>query len=93
MRFIGVSYDGAMGGLLAGIEPRIKAFALVVGNGGLVSHNTRHAKPIGRLANLSKSRQQRWLKAMQEIESLNYIGRTSAQQLFQSALWDQFIPR
>lgn len=38
--YIGVSYGGAMGGLLAGVEHRISAYALVVGDGGLVTHST-----------------------------------------------------
>jgi cephalosporin-C deacetylase-like acetyl esterase len=36
--YIGYSYGAAMGGLLAGIEPRIKAYGLMVGDGGLVNH-------------------------------------------------------
>jgi uncharacterized protein len=36
----GVSYGGALGALFVGIERRIKAAVLVVGDGGLVSHYT-----------------------------------------------------
>ena len=45
--YIGYSYGAAMGGLLAGIEPRIKAYGLMVGDGGLVNHFTDEGKPIG----------------------------------------------
>src|SRR5688572_20947142 len=38
--YVGVSYGGAMGALFVGIERRINAAALVVGDGGLVSHFT-----------------------------------------------------
>lgn len=35
--YIGYSYGAAMGGLLAGVEFRIKAYGLMVGDGGLVN--------------------------------------------------------
>jgi len=38
--YLGISFGGAMGALFAGVERRIKAAALVVGDGGLVSHFT-----------------------------------------------------
>src|SRR5262245_59065016 len=36
----GVSYGGAMGALVAGVEPRFKTLILTVGDGGLVNHFT-----------------------------------------------------
>ncbi len=45
--YIGYSYGAAMGGLLAGIEPRIKAYGLMVGDGGLVNHFTDESEPVG----------------------------------------------
>src|SRR3712207_3153989 len=38
--YLGISYGGAMGALFVGIERRINAAVLVVGDGGLVSHFT-----------------------------------------------------
>ena len=40
LAYVGVSYGAAMGGLLAGVEDRLKAYVLAVGDGGLVSHFT-----------------------------------------------------
>jgi cephalosporin-C deacetylase-like acetyl esterase len=40
LAYYGVSYGAAMGGLLAGVEHRLKAYVLAVGDGGLVSHFT-----------------------------------------------------
>lgn len=37
LAYVGRSYGGAQGGLLAGVETRIKAYVLIVGDGGLVS--------------------------------------------------------
>ena len=36
--FIGISYGASMGGLLAGVEDRIKAYVLTMGDGGLVEN-------------------------------------------------------
>ena len=36
--FIGISYGASMGGLLAGVESRIKAYVLAMGDGGLVEN-------------------------------------------------------
>jgi uncharacterized protein len=40
LAYVGISYGAAMGGLLAGVEDRITAYVLAVGDGGLVSHFT-----------------------------------------------------
>ena len=37
--YAGGSYGGAQGGLLSGVETRIKAYVLVVGDGRAVRHN------------------------------------------------------
>ena len=43
--YLGVSYGGAMGGLFAGVEHRLRTAVLVVGDGGLVSHFTLTSDP------------------------------------------------
>ena len=50
--YLGVGYGGAMGGLLAGIEDRVAAFVLDVGDGGLVSHFTGAEDADGPLSQL-----------------------------------------
>ena len=63
--YVGVSYGGAMGGLLAGVETRIKAYALVVGDGGLVSHFTGpNDSNNGYLNSLPPEQVKRWLALM-----------------------------
>ena len=69
--YFGVSYGGAMGGLLAGIEDRIAAFVLDVGDGGLVSHFTGADDADGPLSQLPPARRTRWLDAMRPIEPLS----------------------
>jgi dienelactone hydrolase len=90
---LGVSYGAAMGALLAGVEPRIIAAVLAVGDGGLVSHLSstvnRHY-----LRRFPAKRRQRWLELMQPIEPLRFVGRAAPGSLFfQSARRDPYVPR
>jgi dienelactone hydrolase len=90
--YFGVSYGGAMGGLLAGIEDRIAAFVLDVGDGGLVAHFTGAEDADGPLSQLPPARRGRWLDAMRPIEPIKWIGRADAPILFQSARNDELVP-
>lgn len=91
--YAGVSYGGAMGGLLAGIERRIKAFALVVGDGGLIAHFTGPEDANGALARLGKGRRERWLAAMGPIEPMIWVsGAAPAELLFQNGEIDRLVP-
>jgi dienelactone hydrolase len=90
--YFGVSYGAAMGGLLAGVEHRIAAFVLRVGDGGLVEHfGTRHDKG-GWLPPMSPTRHERWLAAMRPIEALRWVRRATAPLLFQSGRKDDIVP-
>jgi hypothetical protein len=90
--YIGYSYGAAMGGLLAGIEPRIKAYGLMVGDGGLVNHFTHDHGPIGGLEQFGPPRRDEWLKAMESIEPIHYVGHASPSALFfQNARFDRLV--
>jgi dienelactone hydrolase len=90
LAYVGHSYGGAMGGLLAGVEKRLKAYALVVGDGGLVSHVTASRDPD--FARLSRQARERWLAAMEPIEPLRFVGRASpAHLLFQNGYRDRLV--
>lgn len=93
LAYIGYSYGAAMGGLLAGIEPRIKAFGLMVGDGGLISHFTdADGKPSVELNRLSEEERQAWLELMQPIEPIRFVGHATPSHLFfQNALRDQAV--
>ena len=69
LAYVGSSYGGAMGGLLAGVEDRIKAYALEVGDGGLVTHFSG-AMIMGLPDQVRRDR----LAAMWPIEPLHYVG-------------------
>jgi dienelactone hydrolase len=92
LAYVGISYGAAMGGLLAGVEDRIKAYVLAVGDGGLVSHFTGPNDPQPPQS-LSAEDWQRWLAAMRPIEPINFIGRAApAALLFQAGTKDELVP-
>lgn len=95
LAYIGYSYGAAMGGLLAGIEPRIKAFGLMVGDGGLVSHFTASdGAPLIELNNLTTEKRENWLALMEPIEPIRFVSRAAPGSLFfQNALRDQAVAR
>jgi len=93
LAYVGRSYGGAMGGLLAGVEKRIKAFALVVGDGGLVSHFSSADGGWSPLQQLEAEARQRWLAAMEPIEPIRFVGRAApAYLLFQNGRNDHLVP-
>lgn len=93
LAYVGRSYGGAQGGLLAGVEKRIKAFALVVGDGGLVDHFTGAEDPPRFGGQLSEEHWQRWLSIMEPVEPIRFVGRAApANLLFQNGRTDEAVP-
>jgi dienelactone hydrolase len=87
LAYLGISYGGAMGGLLAGVETRIKAYVLIVGDGGLVEHTSRPDA-----AGWPDHFSQAWVELMWPIEPLHYVGRAApAALLFQNGLSDRSV--
>lgn len=90
--YIGYSYGAAMGGLLAGVEPRIKAYGLMVGDGGLVNHFTDGDRPVGGFESVSSAAREAWLKAMRPIEPIRFVSHASPSALFfQNARRDTLV--
>jgi dienelactone hydrolase len=90
--YLGISYGGAMGALFAGIERRIKAAVLVVGDGGLVSHFTG-PEDRGFLAGLSCATRTDWFRSMAPIEPVRFIPHASPTALLlQSGRLDDLVP-
>ena len=90
--YIGYSYGAAMGGLLAGIEPRIKAYGLMVGDGGLVNHFTDGDRPVGGFESVPSEAREAWLKAMRPIEPIHFVSHASPSALFfQNARHDMSV--
>ncbi len=93
--YVGGSYGGAMGALFVGIERRLRAANLFVPDGGLVAHFTEaDGTPTGPLAALDADAQARWIAAMDPIEPIRFVGRSSPTPLLiQSARQDQLVDR
>jgi len=92
LAYVGTSYGAAMGGLLAAVEDRLQAYALRVGDGGLVTHSTGPEDRTAWLARPEDQRQQ-WVAWMWPIEPIHYIGCASpAALLFQNGTLDAAVP-
>ena len=92
--FVGVSYGAAMGALFAGVERRIGAYALLVGDGGLAAHFTgADGKRFPRLPHLSQAQWCGWFAAMEPLASTRFIGRAApARVLFLWGRQDRLVP-
>ena len=90
--YLGISYGGAMGALFVGIERRLRAAALVVGDGGLVSHFTG-PEDLGFMASLSCGTRVGWFRAMAPIEPIRFIPHASPTPLLlQNGRTDNLVP-
>jgi dienelactone hydrolase len=90
--YLGISYGGAMGALFAGIERRIRAAALVVGDGGLVSHFTG-PEDASFMAGLPCATRVSWFRDMAPIEPIRFIAQASPTALLlQSGRSDNLVP-
>jgi len=90
--YVGVSYGAVAGGLLAGVEDRVQAYGLMVGDGGLVEHflgpDDVNSYPFS-----SASVPDHWVKAMWPVESIHYVGHAApAALLFQNGANDRQVP-
>jgi hypothetical protein len=90
----GFSYGATIGGLLAGVEERIAAYALVVGDGGLVQHFTGIDDRGGPLDEMPVNEREAWLAVMEPLESIYFVGHAApAALLFQSGRNDDLVPQ
>lgn len=92
LAYVGTSFGGAMGGLLAGVEDRLKAYVLQVGDGGLVTHLTG-PEDAQEWAEMPEDTRQQWLAWMWPIEPIHYVGCAApAELLFQNGTTDAAVP-
>ena len=91
--FIGGSYGGGIGGLVAGVEHRFKAFLLMTGDGGPVTHFVTELGTED-LTSMERVRWERWLEAMAPIEPIRFVGLAAPRPLFfQNANHDDYVTR
>lgn len=90
--YMGISYGGAMGALFVGIERRIKAAVLVVGDGGLVSHSTG-PEDFDFMSGLSCATRANWFRAMIPVEPIRFLPHASpVALLLQNGRTDNLVP-
>ena len=90
--YLGISYGGAMGALFVGIERRLRAAVLVVGDGGLVSHFTG-PDDLAFMAGLSCAARVGWLRAMAPVEPIRFIAHAPPTPLLlQNGRLDTLVP-
>ena len=90
--YLGYSYGGAMGALFAGVERRLNAAVLVVGDGGLVSHFTG-PEDYNFMAGLPCATRASWFEAMVPIEPIRFVGHASPTPLLlQNGRTDTLVP-
>lgn len=88
LAYVGRSYGGATGALLAGVETRLATYILAVADGGVT---TRWRVPGAPRLDVPDDVFREWLAAMDPVEGYRFVGRATAPILFQNARRDQFV--
>jgi poly(3-hydroxybutyrate) depolymerase len=93
--YIGASFGGTVGGILAGVEKRIAAYALLVGTGDLTVWLKVSDHPSAKLARLSMTPEQleHAVQILSDVQPIHYIGRAAPSAVFfQNGRQDPFMP-
>jgi dienelactone hydrolase len=93
--YVGHSYWANLGGVLAGIEHRIKAFVLMAGTYALSEYlqTTTHPLLVEERKNTPPEEYQAYLAALAPLDACHYIGQATPSHLFfQFARNDEFVP-
>ncbi|WP_110172483.1 alpha/beta hydrolase [Luteitalea pratensis] len=81
--FIGGSYGAAMGGILAGVEDRVGAFVLAVGDAGFVAHFTAaDGSWLPPLSDLPGAERETWVAAMRPISGQVFLPRALGDRIY-----------
>jgi hypothetical protein len=94
LAYLGISYGGAVGGALAGIEPRIGAFILAVGDLGFAPHFKAEDGGWMRnvLGDIPDGQLEAWERAMQPVSGTAWFPRADGRKLFlQSNTQDEAV--
>jgi dienelactone hydrolase len=91
--FGGISYGATIGAALIGVDDRIEAAILSLGNSGLVErHIDENGDPTHHLDDLTDEEVETWVQAMLPIEPARFIGDSGAAILFLNGRNDPIIP-
>jgi cephalosporin-C deacetylase-like acetyl esterase len=93
--YIGASFGGTIGGVLAGVEHRIKAYLLLVGIGSIsdfVRDSPHPSAARGRQA-LTAEQLRQSIDILDDVQPIHYIGHAAPSAVFfQNGLSDPFMP-
>lgn len=93
--YIGHSFGASFGGVLAGIEKRIKAYVFMAGvaRATEIMRTSNHPSIVNARANTPPEAWEAMLAAEAPFDACHYIGQAApASLLFQFALHDNFVP-
>lgn len=86
-----VSWGVSIGSMLAGVEDRIDAYALMIGHGGLVERFLPEGEPVGPAVGVPEEQLNLWVEAMEPLDATLYVGDSSADILYQNGRTDPFV--
>jgi cephalosporin-C deacetylase-like acetyl esterase len=93
--FVGYSNGATIGGVLAGVEKRIKAYVLMAGSAGQIEFWREPNNPdaLALKQRLTPERFELYVKSLEPVEQINYISHAAPASLFfQCARDDEIIP-
>jgi dienelactone hydrolase len=93
--YVGHSYGANLGGVLAGIEHRLKAFVLMAGTYALAEYlqTTTHPVLVEERQQTPPEEYQAYLAALAPLDACHYLGHAAPSSLFfQFARNDEFVP-
>lgn len=84
LAYVGRSYGGVIGAILAGVETRFKTFILTSADGGITA---RYRTPAMKL----ERNDRRWLAIVDPVEPYHFVGNSTVPILFQNSRVDSIV--
>ena len=92
--YTAISYGAGIGAILAGVEDRIDAFALLSGGPGpVVRFISERGHPLYPLATYPQEQREEWVEAMEPIEPIHFVENATAPLLFVVGRDDEIFSR
>jgi cephalosporin-C deacetylase-like acetyl esterase len=95
LAYIGASYGGVIGGVLAGVERRIKAYALLVGMASLRDfvRDSTHPTAAAARSSIAPEQLEKNMELLEPVQPIHYIGHAAPSAvLLQSGRLDKLSP-
>jgi dienelactone hydrolase len=93
LAYVGGSFGGAAGALLAGLDHRPKTYVLFVADGGLVEHFRVDGKWTGPLAEMPAAQNDEWARSLEDVMPMAWVAKATPGAIyFQSGKQDEMVP-